>query len=372
MRTATITIDPAAITHNVAQVKKHAPQSQVLAMVKANAYGHGIDAVLPAITQADAIGVATLEEAIESRRLGWEKPICLIEGVFSATEWQQAIYCDCSCVIHHAPQLDWALATIPDDDSPSREVWLKFNTGMNRLGFDENMIIDAARRLNDAGYQIILTSHFANADDSHHPLNVIQIERFSTILALLRKTVCQNIKASLCNSAAVVNYPAHHYDWVRPGIMLYGSSPVNDKSAHHLELQPAMTFSTQVMALQTVKAGDAIGYGSRWIAKQDTRTALVSIGYGDGYPRVIDDDAYVCVLLTHDNVEHCYPCPIRGRVAMDMIVIDIDDVPTEVALDSTVVLWGDAPHIDEVAAHAGTISYELLCRLSARPKRVVG
>jgi len=371
MRTATITINPNALTHNLMQVKKIAPQAKVLAMVKANAYGHGVAAVLPALQQADGIGVATFDEALEARQLGWDKTIGLVEGVFNINEWQQAIDQSFNCVIHHSPQLDWALENVPPVNSPTRLVWLKYNTGMNRLGFNDDTLIQAAQRLHDAGYQLILTTHFANADDRDHPLNAIQIQRFADMLTVLRDKVSQDVKGSLCNSAGLVNFTDSHYDWVRPGIMLYGSSPVNNKSAYNLDLQPAMDFSAQIMALQTVKAGDAIGYGSHWAALQDTRTALVSIGYGDGYPRVISEDSYVSVIDANadEGTTQSYPCPVRGRVAMDMIVIDISTAPKDIALNSKVVLWGSAPHVDEVAAHAGTIGYELLCRLSARPER---
>jgi len=364
----TITIKPAAITHNLSQVKALAPKSKVLAMVKANAYGHGVAAVLPALQQADGIGVATLREALEARQLGWDKTIGLIEGAFTVDEWQQAINHDISCVIHHAPQLDWALEQIPPVDSATRVVWIKYNTGMNRLGFNTQTLISAAKSLHDAGYQLILTTHFANADNQDHPLNAIQIQRFNDMLITLRQTVSTNIKGSLCNSAGIVNFPEHHHDWVRPGIMLYGSAPVIDQSAYTLNLQPAMEFSAQIIALQTVQAGDAIGYGSRWIAQQDVKTALVSIGYGDGYPRVVNGDAYVSVI---DAVnQQRYSCAVIGRVAMDMIVIDVSAVPESSALNSKVILWGDAPHVDEVATHADTIGYELLCRLSVRPNRI--
>ena len=366
----TITIKPAAITHNLNQVKKLAPTSKVLAMVKANAYGHGVAAVLPALQQADGVGVATLIEALEARKLGWDKTIGLIEGAFTVNEWQQAIEHDISCVIHHAPQLTWALAHIPPINSATRVVWLKYNTGMNRLGFNEQTLIPAAKLLHHAGYQLILTTHFANADDQTHPLNAIQIQRFNDMLSTLRETIDCDVKGSLCNSAGIVNFSKHHHDWVRPGIMLYGSAPVIDQSACELNLQPAMEFSAQIIALQTVNAGDTIGYGSRWLAQQDTKTALVSIGYGDGYPRIIGDDVYVSVI---DTINHkSYPCAVIGRVAMDMIVIDVSNVPEGIALNSKVILWGDTPHVDEVAAHAGTISYELLCRLSLRPQRLQG
>ncbi|MGM8884403.1 alanine racemase [Psychrobacter sp. 1U2] len=381
MRTATVTIYPNALAHNLSQVKKLAPTSKVLAMVKANAYGHGVAAVLPALQQADGIGVASFTEAFEARQLGWEKSIGLVEGVFSANEWQQAIDYDCSCVIHHQPQLDWALTHVPSPDSATRSVWLKYNTGMNRLGFDYQQTITAAKQLHQAGFQVILTTHFANADDREHPLNALQIQRFDEMLTLLKSTVNEDIQGSLCNSAGLVNFPDYQYDWVRPGIMLYGSSPIIDKSASELELQPAMEFSARIMALSTVHTGEAIGYGSRWIADKPTKTALVSIGYGDGYPRVINDEAHVCVLVkskTEDSEQNhqseqdyeSYLCPIRGRVAMDMIVIDVSSVPDDITLDSKVVLWGDSPHVDDVASQAGTIGYELLCRLSARPARI--
>lgn len=364
----TITIKPKAITHNLNQVKKLASQSKVLAMVKSNAYGHGIAAVLPALSQADGIGVATFIEALEARQLGWDKTIGLIEGAFTADEWQQAIDQDISCVIHHDQQLQWALDNIPLPDSATRVVWLKYNTGMNRLGFNAEDVMVAAKRLYEAGYQLILTTHFANADDHSHPLNALQIQRFSDVLSTLQANIGADIKGSLCNSAGIVNFPEHHYDWVRPGIILYGSAPVIDKNANELGLQPAMEFSAQIMALQTVTAGDAIGYGSRWTAQQDTKTALVSIGYGDGYPRVVSEDAYVSVIDTIN--QQSYRCAVLGRVAMDMIVIDVSTVPENAALNSKVILWGDAPRVDEVAGHAGTISYELLCRLSSRPNRI--
>lgn len=369
MRTATVTINPQAMTHNLMQVKKRAPSAKVLAMVKANAYGHGIAAVLPALEQADGIGVASFTEAFEARRLGWDKAVGLVEGVFSASEWQQAIDNGCSCVIHHAPQLQWALDCVPIPDSPTRTVWLKYNTGMNRLGFDEQGVISAAKLLYDAGYQLILTTHFANADDCDHSLTSMQIQRFNEVLTILHRDVDKNIKASLCNSAGIINYPDSHCDWVRPGIMLYGSSPVTDQSASELNLQAVMDFSAQIMAFQTVKQGEAIGYGSRWVADKDTRTALVSVGYGDGYPRVVNDEAYVQVI--DSATQKRYTCSVIGRVAMDMLVIDVSRTPIDLALDSKVILWGAALPVDDVAQHAGTISYELLCRLSNRPLRVI-
>ncbi|GAA0313481.1 alanine racemase [Psychrobacter aestuarii] len=363
----TVTIHPAAITHNLHEVKRRAPQSKVLAMVKANAYGHGVSAVLPALAEADGIGVAILSEALEARSLGWDKTIGLIEGVFSEDDWHTAIKHDIGCVIHHQPQLDWALASAPPADSATRTVWLKYNTGMNRLGFDDTALISAATALHAAGYQLILTTHFANADVKAHPLNAKQIQRFTDMLAYLQTHISADIQGSLCNSAAIVSQPEHHFDWVRPGIMLYGGSPITEASAAELSLRPAMTFASQVIAIHTVKAGDAIGYSSLWTASVDTRVALISAGYGDGYPRVIDSEADVVI---HGQTKaHC--CPIRGRVAMDMMVIDIEAAGDDIRLGDTVTLWGDAPHVDTVASYAHTISYELLCRLSPRATRQI-
>ena len=363
----TVTIHPAAITHNLHEVKRRAPQSKVLAMVKANAYGHGVATVLPAIQAADGIGVAILAEALEARALGWDKTIGLIEGVFSEEEWQTAITHNVSCIIHHTPQLDWALATIPPADSGARTVWLKYNTGMNRLGFDDTAVIEAAKALHSAGYSLILTTHFANADVQAHPLNARQIQRFTDMLTYLKSHISADIQGSLCNSAGVVSQPDHHFDWVRPGIMLYGGSPITESSAKDLSLRPAMTFSAQIIAIHTVKAGDAIGYGSLWTASVDTRVALISVGYGDGYPRVIDAEAEVVV----QGQTQQHRCPIRGRVAMDMIVIDIEAAGDDVRLGDTVVLWGESLPVDEVATYAHTISYELLCRLSPRALRQI-
>lgn len=460
MRTAFIDIDQTALSHNLNVVRQlikkqpqpsaqHAgqadtatlkpdPSPKVLAMVKANAYGHGVAMCLPALDEADAIGVATLAEALEARALGWDKDIVLIEGVFSHAEWQQALAQRLQCVIHHPPQLDWALQTPPTSQTSgkssnssatasaslhsSRQIWLKTNTGMNRLGFDEAGVIAAAHKLHEAGYQLVLTSHFANADDQTHPMNQAQGEQFARQLTYVRQHVSADIQGSLCNSAGIVNFPQWHYDWVRPGIMLYGSAPVNDQTAAELDLQAVMTFGAALMAVHEVKAGAAVGYGGRWTAETDCRLGIVSIGYGDGFPRVLSPQAWVQLIDSrqqtshqnnHQNSQHdnqhnttaptTYACPIRGRVAMDMIVIDLTGIPDDIALGSPVILWGAspvtaadsksnidldghhtphatalthatslahaAPHIDEVAQHAGTISYELLCRLTNRPTR---
>lgn len=382
-RQAVVHIDTTALRHNLSQAAAYAPSAKILAMVKANAYGHGVANCLPALSQADGLGVASFTEAMELRELGWHKPIVLIEGVFSEREWQLALAQRISCLIHHQSQLDWALAHPPQDakSHPSRTIWLKLNTGMNRLGFEANSIIAAAHALHDAGYQLVLTSHFANSDVNEHPLNQQQIATFTQVLQQLRREVSGDIQASLCNSAGLIDFPDCHFDWVRPGIMLYGSSPFATRSAASLKLQPVMSFSAALMAIHPLSSNSCVGYGSRYVAKQNMTKGIVSIGYGDGYPRVISDDAWVA--LIQDEV--CYPCPVIGRVAMDMIAIDVSHVPN-VQLNSQVILWGQAPKtaqisdasrsaaapsVDEVAAWANTLGYELLCRLTPRPTRQV-
>ena len=235
MRQTSITIDLSALTHNLQRVKDYAPTAKVLAMVKANAYGHGAVNCLPAVAQADALGVACLQEAIELQQAGWQKLMVVIEGVFSLAEWQYCVAHQIECVVHHQRQLDWAL------QQPAKvgaTVWLKLNTGMNRLGFTSGDIKKIAQQLTQAGYEIVLTTHFANADVIDHPNNQQQFKLFDSTLQMLRDQVNPAIKGSLCNSAGIVNWSDRHYDWVRPGIILYGATPVNHATAKQLNLQP--------------------------------------------------------------------------------------------------------------------------------------
>ena len=385
MRHANIDIHHLALVHNLKRAQALAANSNILAMVKANAYGHGSIDCLPALQQADALGVATFAEAMQLRENSWQKPIVMIEGVFSENEWQQALIHKISCVVHHQAQLDWAIQHKPDvincDNShaandaksenhtpDSSTIWLKVNTGMNRLGFSPEQIPAIAKQLHDAGYQLVLISHFANADVKQHPLNQQQCHTFAQLLTNLKQQISPKIQCSLCNSAGIINFPEYHLDWVRPGIMLYGSSPVADKTAAELNLQPVMSFSAALMAIDNIAAGTAIGYGSRYVSKHAIKKGIVSIGYGDGYPRVINEHAWVGLI----NNNTTYRCPVIGRVAMDMIAIDLSNVPNP-QIGDKVILWGrdntNIPDIDMVASWADTISYELLCRLTTRPVR---
>lgn len=364
MRFATVSIHQANLSHNLNQIKSRTT-ARVLAMVKANAYGHSVERAVPALLGADGFGVACMSEALDVQAvldgLGVVKPVVLMEGVFSQTEWQQAIERDFAVVIHHQQQLDWACQTLPNDDSATRQIWLKYNTAMNRLGFDKDSVIKACDVLMDKGYRVILTSHFACADDKDNPTNAKQIDAFDECYQLLKAKFGEKIQGSLCNSAGIVNFPKSHYDWVRTGIALYGSSPVADVSRDELGLRAGMSLTAKIMAIHQLNVGEQVGYGGLWTAHQPSVIGIVSIGYGDGYPRVIHGGQ---ALVMGDKPTLC---PIVGRVAMDMLAVDL--TLCSVGVGASVILWGDGLSIDDVAKQAGTIGYELMCRLTARPDR---
>lgn len=354
MRHATVYIDRQALRYNLNRVKQLAPQAKIVSMVKANAYGHGIKDCLAALETTDSFGVACLAEALEIRNEGYHHPITLIEGVFSQDEMPIVIEKNLECVVHHAQQIKWLLEYKTQYITQKLKVWIKLNSGMNRLGFKPDEIIEVIQQLQHQGFHCVLTMHFANADVPDHPMNQRQIDQLITI-----KTACAPIEISCCNSAAIFNWPELHFDYVRPGIMLYGASPFADQDIRQLDLKPVMRFAAHIMALNTIKAGEHIGYGSLYTAKTDMTVAIVSIGYGDGYPRAFIAQNFVALgqqLL-----------PIVGRVSMDMLAIDVTD--RDIAIDTEIELWGHTRLVDEVASANGTIGYELLCRLSNRPIR---
>ncbi len=353
MRQATIYIDSAALQYNFQRVKQLAPNAKIVSMVKANAYGHGVKDCLAALADSDAFGVACLQEALEIRDLGYQQPITLIEGIFSADEMPIVIAQNIECIVHHQQQLDWLLAHKDAYITQGLKIWVKLNSGMNRLGFKVPEIIDVIHTLKAEGFTCVLAMHFANAD-ADHPLNEQQKAQFLQV-----KNACAPILASCCNSAAIYKWPELHFDFVRPGIMLYGASPFADQNVHTLDLKPVMTLTAEIIALNQIQPGEQVGYGSTFTAERDMTIAIVSIGYGDGYPRAYVQPNFVAIQgqLT----------PMIGRVSMDMIAIDVTGLT--VKLGTTVELWGKNRLVDEVATANGTIGYELLCRMSARPVR---
>ena len=355
MRQATVYIDSDALQYNLNRVKQLAPHSKIVSMVKANAYGHGVKDCLAALDATDAFGVACLEEALEIRQLGYIQPITLIEGVFSEDEMQQVIEHKLECIVHHSQQVEWLIRHQQAYNALGLKVWVKLNSGMNRLGFKVTEIIDVIQRLKAEGFSCVLAMHFANAD-ADHPLNEQQKQQFLHV-----KQACDPILASCCNSAAIYKYPELHFDFVRPGIMLYGASPFADQNVHELDLKPVMTLSAEIIALNQIQQGEYVGYGSSYTASCTSNIAIVSIGYGDGYPR-----AYVKPNFVAINQQLV---AVVGRVSMDMIAIDVTHINTEIG--TPVELWGKHRLVDDVAAANGTIGYELLCRLSNRPMRKV-
>lgn len=353
MRQATIYIDSEALQYNLNRVKQLAPHSQIVSMVKANAYGHGVQDCLAALNATDAFGVACLEEALAIRRLGYTQPITLIEGVFTEDEMEDVIQQKLECVVHRHEQVEWLIQNKEAYNALGLKVWVKLNSGMNRLGFKINEIIAVIHQLKSLNFNCVLTMHFANADVDH-PLNEQQIQQFLDV-----KNACEPILASCCNSAAIYKYPNLHFDYVRPGIMLYGATPFVDKDVNELDLKPVMSFEAEIIALNQIQAGESVGYGSTFTATNSMQIAIVSIGYGDGYPRAYVKPNYVAIdkQLT----------PVIGRVSMDMIAIDTTNI--QVKVGTKVELWGKTRLVDDVANANGTIGYELLCRLSNRPQR---
>jgi alanine racemase len=355
VRQATVYIDSDALQYNLNRVKQLAPHSKIVSMVKANAYGHGVKDCLAALDATDAFGVACLEEALEIRQLGYIQPITLIEGVFSEDEMQQVIEHKLECIVHHSQQVEWLIRHQQAYNALGLKVWVKLNSGMNRLGFKVTEIIDVIQRLKAEGFSCVLAMHFANAD-ADHPLNEQQKQQFLHV-----KQACDPILASCCNSAAIYKYPELHFDFVRPGIMLYGASPFADQNVHELDLKPVMTLSAEIIALNQIQQGEYVGYGSSYTASCISNIAIVSIGYGDGYPRAYIKPNFVAI----DQ----QLVAVVGRVSMDMIAIDVTHINTEIG--TPVELWGKHRLVDDVAAANGTIGYELLCRLSNRPMRKV-
>lgn len=346
-RTAQISIDSEALRHNFQRVKSLAGDSRVIAVIKANAYGHGVQAVAAALSQADAFALATSGEAIALRQSGVTKPLIVLQGCFSIEALKMLAELDIQVVVHQAHQI----ALLEQCPELKLDVWLKINTGMHRLGIPLEMVEASYRRLRackSVGH-IRLMSHLANADEPSHAKNREQLSALNHLREMLGE------ETSMANSAALMALPESRLQWVRPGIMLYGSSPLIAKTAAELELKAVMNFESKLIAVQQLQQGDEIGYGSTWQCRQAMTVGVVAAGYADGYPRHAPSGTPVWV----NNVL----CPLLGRVSMDSLCVDLRGVTTEVG--DRVVLWGKELSVDVVAEHAGTISYELLCHAGA-------
>lgn len=348
-------ISRSSLNDNLTQVKKLAPNSKVLAMVKANAYGHGAVAIAKVLTQVDGFGVARINEAIALKQAGVDKPIVLMEGCFDQTELRQAIALGFELVIQNQQQLVQLLAADANDNQV--KVWLKLETGMHRVGVPAQLALDMLSQLQACPHvdsELTLVSHFACADEPEHPANQMQLSVFNRVSEQFQ------VQRSCANSAATLALPNSHFEWVRPGLMLYGCSPFADKTAQQCGLKPAMTMKSQVIAVNDIKAGDSVGYGANWVASDNSQIAVIAMGYGDGYPRHAKNGTPVLI-----NGKRY---PMAGRVSMDMLTVDLG-IDSGVAIGDPVELWGEQLPAEEVAAWADTICYEMFCNLANRVKR---
>lgn len=354
MRPIQAIVSQQALAHNLQVVKQLAPKSKVMAVVKANGYGHGLFNVAHGLSEADGFAVLGLNEAIDLREAGFTQTILLLEGVFDARELNIAASYHVDVVVHS--QLQIGMLQQASLIAPIH-VHLKMNTGMNRLGFQPDAYLQAYDDLKNCVNvsAITLMTHFATADEAlgvEKPLGI-----FHAVVNQLPNP------QSVANSASILRYKETHADWVRPGIMLYGASPVSGTPVEYFNLKPAMQFNSLLIATQTLAAGESVGYGQRFTATQATRIGIVACGYADGYPRHAPNGTPIGVngKLTHT----------LGRVSMDMLFCDITSIPDAV-IGSPVELWGSTVAVDAVAEASGTVGYELLCAVAARvPMKVV-
>jgi alanine racemase len=348
MRPIRVRIDSDALRHNLEAAKRRAPRSRVCAVVKANAYGHGLARAVRALAAAEGLALIELEAALELRRSGEGRPIMLLQGFFSPGELEPIATQALTMVVHHPEQL----AMLEKARLPKRiAVVVKLNSGMNRLGFGAENLRPAynALRMHAQVRSVTLMTHFADADGASGIQG--QLDWFN---ALAKEFAAPR---SLANSAALIRFPEARGDWVRPGIMLYGCSPFAGRTAESLKLKPAMTLSAEIIATQRLHAGERIGYGFSYEAVGEMAVGVVACGYADGYPRHAPSGTPVLVNGRRTRTV--------GRVSMDMICVDISDIPGA-GIGSAVTLWGEGLSADEVAASAGTLSYELLCALAPR------
>jgi alanine racemase len=347
-------IDLKALQHNFQLARQTAPNSQMMAVIKANAYGHGAVQVARALQSADAFALASVEEAVQLREAGVSQPLVLLEGVFDSDDVDAVVGYELQVVVHTLEQVDWleqARITAP------LHLWLKVDTGMHRLGVSLDQADAERRRLctlvNRCGGSLRLMSHLACADEPQHPANDAQLAAFRSLEAA-------GLERSLANSAALLSRTDMHFEWVRPGIMLYGASPFDPAADRSTKLRPVMTLESQLIAVQARSKGDSIGYGQSWTCPEAMPVGVAAVGYADGYPRHAPNGTPVLV--------NGKAVPLIGRVSMDMICVDLRSQP-EARAGDPVQLWGSGLPVEAVAARAGSISYELLCNVSQRVPR---
>lgn len=349
------TIHSDALRRNLLRIRELAPHSRVMAVVKADGYGHGLERVAHALEGADAFGVAAISDAERLRAAGTAKRTVLLSGFDEPVDLPVLRRLQVDSVVHHEEQLrmlelDRAAGVV--------RVWLKIDSGMHRLGFAPERAAEVYARLRalpNVHPEIVLMSHFARSDEFDVDTTPRQVDRF-------RQATCDLPgERSLCNSAAVLGWPQAHADWVRPGGALYGLNVVEGRSAASFGLEPAMTLSTRLIAINDVAAGEAVGYGGAFVCPRPMRIGIAAIGYGDGYPRHAPAGTPVLV--------NGQACGSVGRVSMDLLAVDLSQQP-QATVGDPVVLWGQGLPVERIAEAAGTISYELTCGITRRVRFV--
>jgi len=344
-------INREALQHNLSVVRTLAPNSKVMAVIKANAYGHGIEQVARALDTVDSLAVARISEAMDVRYAGIDKPVVLLEGVMRPNELGIASKYNLEIVVHREDQI----TALEHYSGVGRfNTWVKIDTGMNRLGFDPDAMpaaIERLKKLKCVRTPIRIMSHFASADLTDRSMSEHQLKQFAAA------TEGVEGECTFANSAGILNYPSSHADWVRPGAMLYGLSPIQGKTGADLGLKPVMTLWSRVIAVKPVKAGKTIGYAGTYTAPEDTCIGIIAAGYGDGYPWRTASGTPVLV--------NGQSYPLVGRVSMDMIAVDLGASTTVKEGDKS-VLWGQGLPVEVIAQSAGSIPYELVCGISKR------
>src|SRR5579871_2956859 len=351
MRLIRARVDSSALRANLQVVRACAPGRRVMAVVKANAYGHGLVSTALALADADAFAVARLEEAIALRAAGLKRRIVLLEGVFNAEQLAEAGHLELDMVVHQELQI-----ALIEQERPARRhrLWLKVDTGMNRLGFRPERFAAAWQRLMQclpAPLELRVLTHLSGADEEDGESTAAQLERLRPLVAGLPAEI------SIANSAGILAWPETHAQWVRPGLALYGLSPFPGRRGMEFGLRPAMTLESTVIAVRDVLAGERVGYGGAWQAQCVSRIAIIAAGYGDGLLRSLASGASVLISQRR--------APLVGRVSMDMIAADVTALPG-VGVGDRVQLWGPQLPVEELSLAAGTIPYELICAVSQR------
>jgi len=350
-------LDLEAAAHNVQRVRDYAPNAKIMAVIKANGYGHGLLRIAEALQAVDAFAVARVDEGIRLRKAGIKTRIAVLEGFTCAEELDELLHYQLDAVVHAFIQVEiFASRT----EQGQMAIWLKLDTGMNRLGFKPNQFNAVYQRLTQCSIirqPINLMTHLANADDKQDATTLKQIRLFNDTLAGFATGLEPKNERSIANSAGILAWQEALSDWVRPGVMLYGISPFSDSTGEQLGLKPIMSLHSRLIAVKPITKGDKVGYSGLWVCEKSTILGVVAIGYGDGYPRHAKTGTPV--LVNGQRV------PLIGRVSMDMITVDLETQPDANPGDP-VTLWGDGLVVEEIAHGADTIPYTLVCGVTQR------